>query len=142
MASVNKVILVGTLGQDPETRAMPDGRSVATLSLATTDRWKDKATGQNKEQTEWHRIVFYDRLAEVAAEYLRKGAPVYVEGKLRTRKWTDREGITRWMTEINGQALQMLGGRQAEHRSSPSPHALPSTGNRGFEDIPNDNIPF
>ncbi len=145
MASVNKVILVGHLGQDPESRSMPDGRAIATLSLATIDRWKDKATGQTKEQTEWHRIVFYDRLAEIAAEYLRKGAPVYVEGKLRTRKWTDREGITRYMAEINGQALQMLGGRTQEEHRAPSPSSssrAPSTEHGGFEDIPNDDIPF
>ncbi len=144
MASVNKVILVGYLGQNPETRSMPDGRAVATLNLATTDRWKDKATGQSKEQTEWHRIVLYDRLAEIAAEYLRKGSPVYVEGKLRTRKWTDREGITRWTTEINGHALQMLGARtQDEHGAPPSSSSrAPSTESGGFEDISDDDIPF
>jgi single-strand DNA-binding protein len=108
---VNKVILVGNLGKDPETRYMPSGKAVTNFSLATTETWKDKQTGEQREQTEWHNIVMYDRLAEIAAEYLRKGSQVYIEGKLRTRKWQDKEGRDRYTTEINAQEMQMLGGR-------------------------------
>jgi single-strand DNA-binding protein len=108
---VNKVILVGNLGKDPETRYMPNGKAVTNFSIATSESWKDKQTGEQREQTEWHNIVMYDRLAEIAAEYLKKGSQVYVEGKLRTRKWQDKEGRDRYTTEINANEMQMLGGR-------------------------------
>jgi single-strand DNA-binding protein len=108
---VNKVILVGNLGQDPQTRAMPSGKTVVNLRIATTDQWRDKQTGENKENTEWHTVVMFDRLAEIAAEYLRKGSQVYVEGKLRTRKWQDKEGNDRYSTEVVANEMQMLGGR-------------------------------
>lgn len=112
MASVNKVILVGNLGADPETRYTPSGDAVTNIRVATTDRWKDKASGETKEQTEWHRISFWGRLAEVAGEYLKKGSQVYVEGSLRTRKWQDKDGQDRYSTEVRGDVLQMLGKRE------------------------------
>jgi single-strand DNA-binding protein len=108
---VNKVILVGNLGKDPETRYMPNGKAVTNFSIATSESWKDKQTGEQREQTEWHNIVMYDRLAEIAAEYLKKGSQVYIEGKLRTRKWQDKEGRDRYTTEINANEMQMLGSR-------------------------------
>lgn len=111
MASVNKVILVGNLGADPETRYMPNGDAVTNVRLATTDSWKDKASGEKKEITEWHRVVFYRRLAEIAGEYLRKGSSVYVEGRIRTRKWQDKDGQDRYTTEIEATEMQMLGQR-------------------------------
>ena len=108
---VNKVILVGNLGQDPEVRYMPNGNGVANISIATTDSWKDKNTGQMQERTEWHRVVFFSRLAEIVGEYLKKGSQVYVEGRLQTRKWQDRDGNDRYTTEIVANDMQMLGGR-------------------------------
>lgn len=108
---INKVILVGNLGADPETRYMPSGSAVTNLSVATSESWKDKQTGEQTERTEWHKVVMFDRLAEVAAEYLRKGSQVYIEGKLQTRKWQDRDGNDRWTTEIRASEMQMLGGR-------------------------------
>jgi single-strand DNA-binding protein len=111
MASVNKVILIGNLGADPETRYMPSGDAIANIRLATTFRWKDKQTGENKEETEWHRIVFRGRLAEIAGEYLKKGSPCYVEGRIRTRKWQDKEGQDRYTTEIMADGMQLLGSR-------------------------------
>ncbi len=109
---INKVILVGNLGQDPETRAMPSGKAVTNIRIATSESWRDKQTGEQKEATEWHTIVFFDRLAEIAAEYLRKGSQIYVEGKLRTRKWQDKaSGADRYSTEVVANELQMLGGR-------------------------------
>lgn len=111
MASVNQVIIVGHLGHDPELRSFPTGERVANASIATTDRWKDKTTGAMKESTEWHRVVFNGRLAEIAGDYLRKGSQVYVQGGLRTRKWTDPKGIERYTTEIRADRLQMLGSR-------------------------------
>jgi len=108
---VNKVILIGHLGQDPQQRAMPSGKAVVNLRLATTDQWRDKQTGENKEATEWHNVVMFDRLAEIAAEYLRKGSQIYVEGRIRTRKWQDKEGNDRYTTEIVCNEMQMLGGR-------------------------------
>lgn len=108
---INKVILVGNLGQDPETRAMPSGKAVTNVRIATSESWKDKTTGEQKEQTEWHTVVFFDRLAEIAAEYLRKGSQVYVEGRLRTRKWQDKTGNDRYTTEIVANEMQMLGSR-------------------------------
>ena len=115
MASVNKVILVGNLGRDPETRYSPDGAAITNVTIATSDRWKDKASGEMREATEWHRVVFFGRLAEIAGEYLKKGRPVYVEGKLRTRKWTDKDGNDRYTTEITAKDFQFLksgGGRR------------------------------
>lgn len=111
MASVNKVILVGNLGRDPETRYMPNGEAVTNVTIATSDNWTDKTSGEKKEATEWHRVTFYRRLAEVAGEYLKKGSQIYVEGKLRTRKWQDKEGQDRYTTEVIADVMQMLGGR-------------------------------
>ena len=108
---INKVILVGNLGADPEVRYMPQGGAVANMTIATSESWTDKATNERKEQTEWHRVVIYQRLAEIAGEYLRKGSKVYIEGKLKTRKWTDKDGIERYTTEIVANELQMLDGR-------------------------------
>ena len=114
MASVNKVIIVGNLGRDPEMRTFPSGDSVANVTIATTDRWRDKNTGENREATEWHRVVFNGKLAEIAGQYLRKGSQVYVEGSLRTRKWTDQAtGQERYATEIRADSMQMLGSRQS-----------------------------
>jgi single-strand DNA-binding protein len=108
---VNKVILVGNLGKDPETRYMPSGSAVTNLTLATSESWKDKQSGDQQERTEWHKIAMFGRLAEIAAEYLRKGSQVYIEGKLRTRKWQDKEGKDRWTTEIVADEMQMLGSK-------------------------------
>ena len=108
---VNKVILIGHLGADPETRAMPSGSSVANLRIATTESWRDKQSGEQQERTEWHRVALFGRLAEIAGEYLRKGSQVYIEGSLRTRKWQDKQGNERFSTEIVGNEMQMLGGR-------------------------------
>jgi len=111
MASVNKVILIGNLGRDPETRYAPSGGAICNVRIATTRNWKDKATGEKREETEWHSVVFYDRLAEIAGEYLKKGRPVYVEGRLKTRKWQDKEGQDRYTTEIIAESMQLLGSR-------------------------------
>jgi len=126
MASVNKVIIVGNLGRDPEMRTFPSGDRVANVTIATTDRWKDKTTSEMKEATEWHRVVFNGRLAEIAGEYLRKGSQVYVEGSLRTRKWTDKDGIEKYTTEIRADQMQMLGSRQGQ--------GAPSGGGGGGDD--------
>ena len=128
MASVNKVILVGNLGRDPETKYMPDGAAITNASLATSFQWTDKASGEKKEETEWHRIVFRGRLAEIAGEYLKKGSQVYVEGSLRTRKWQDKQGNDRYSTEIVGNDLQMLGGRGGGAASAPVAGAAASGG--------------
>src|SRR6266853_3048020 len=112
MASVNKVIIVGNLGADPETRYTPGGDAVTNIRVATTDKWKDKASGEMKEATEWHRVSFFGRLAEVDGEYLKKGSQVYVEGSLRTRKWQDKDGQDRYSTDIRGDVMQMLGRRE------------------------------
>jgi single-strand DNA-binding protein len=121
MASVNKVILVGNLGADPESKYLPSGDAVTNIRIATTDRWKDKASGEMKEATEWHRIAFFGRLAEIAGEYLKKGSQVYIEGRIRTRKWQDKEGQDRYSTEIVADQMQMLGSRSGsgEPRSEP-----------------------
>jgi len=108
---INKVIIVGNVGGDPETRYMPSGSAVTNLTIATNESWKDKQTGEQKERTEWHRVAMFNRLAEIAAEYLRKGSQVYIEGKLRTRKWQDKSGQDRYTTEIIADEMQMLGGR-------------------------------
>ena len=121
MASVNKVIIVGNLGADPETRYLPSGDAVCNIRVATTDKWKDKASGDMKEQTEWHRISFFGRLAEVAGEYLKKGSQIYVEGSLRTRKYQAQDGTDRFATDIRGDVMQMLGGRQGGGGGGMSP---------------------
>ena len=118
MASVNKVILVGNLGRDPEVRYSPDGGAICNVSIATTSSWKDKTSGDRREETEWHRVVFYNRLAEIAGEYLRKGRPVYVEGRLKTRKWQNKEGVDQYTTEIVADQMQMLGGRNEQQNLS------------------------
>ena len=160
MASVNKVILMGNLGRDPETRFSPNGGAICNVSIATTTRsWKDKASGDRREETEWHRVVFYDRLAEIAGEYLRKGRPVYVEGRLQTRKWQDKEGQERYTTEIIATEMQLLGSRDGGDgegggsREAPAPRAAAGGGQgggqagaakkpaRGFDDV-DDDIPF
>ncbi|QTB98848.1 single-stranded DNA-binding protein [Alcaligenes sp. SORT26] len=114
MASVNKVILVGNLGRDPEVRYSAEGSAICNISIATTSQWKDRTSGERREETEWHRVVFYNRLAEIAGEYLRKGRPVYVEGRLRTRKWTGQDGQDKFTTEIIAEQMQMLGGRDGD----------------------------
>jgi single-strand DNA-binding protein len=113
MASINKVILIGNLGRDPEVRYTPSGAAICNITIATTRNWKDKNSGDKVEETEWHRVVFYDRLAEIAGEYLKKGRPVYVEGRLKTRKWTDKDGVEKYTTEIIAENMQLLGGRDS-----------------------------
>ena len=149
MASVNKVIIVGNLGADPETRYLPSGEAVTNIRVATTDRWKDKQSGEMKEATEWHRIAFFGRLATIAGEYLKKGSQVYVEGSLRTRKWQDKEGQDRYSTEIRGDVMQMLGRREgsgepreaaAEPRAA-EPKAAAKKPAGKFDDM-EDDIPF
>lgn len=168
MASINKVIIVGNLGKDPETRYMPNGDAATNITVATTDTWKDKATGEKREATEWHRISFFGKLAEIAGQYLKKGSQVYVEGSLRTRKWQDKEGQDRYTTEIRADVMQMLGARagmgggdaggydNAQQQSAaaartPTPSgsrstspaqgaAAPAAGS-GFDDM-DDDIPF
>ncbi len=155
---INKVILIGNLGADPEVRYMTNGEAVANLSVATSEGWKDKETGENKERTEWHRVVFYRRLAEIAGEYLKKGSKVYVEGKIRTRKWQDQSGQDRYTTEIYGDELQMLdraGAQSADAgassgfnqqpagaRSAPQPAAADMSMNAGSNKMFDDDIPF
>ncbi len=140
MASVNKVIIVGNLGRDPETRYMPNGEAVTNIAVATTESWKDKNSGEKKELTEWHRITFYRKLAEIAGQYLKKGSQIYVEGRLQTRKWTDKEGAERYTTEIIADTMQMLGSRQGmggggsapmddEYGSAPAPRQNAGSGN-------------
>jgi len=153
MASVNKVILVGNLGADPETKYLPSGDAVTNIRIATTDKWKDKASGETKEHTEWHRIAFFGRLAEIAGEYLKKGSQVYVEGRIRTRKWQDKEGQDRYSTEIVADSMQMLGSRagsgepRGESFSQKQAEPKPATAAAGakkpgkFDDM-EDDIPF
>jgi single-strand DNA-binding protein len=112
MASINKVILIGNLGRDPEVRYTPNGAAICNVTIATSRNWKDKNSGEKMEETEWHRVVFFDRLAEIAGEYLKKGRPVYVEGRLKTRKWTDKDGVEKYTTEIMADNMQLLGGRE------------------------------
>ena len=160
MASVNKVIIVGNLGKDPEMRSFPNGDQIANVSIATTDRWKDKTSGEMKEATEWHRINFNGRLAEIVGQYLKKGSQVYVEGSLRTRKWTDKDGVEKFTTEIRADQMQMLGSRQGMGggssdsdeggysaprapvaRPAPVAKAAPAKAASGFDDM-DDDIPF
>src|SRR5574337_2097422 len=131
MASVNKVILVGNLGRDPETRYAPSGDAICNITLATTDNWKDKATGERKEQTEWHRVVFFGKLAEIAGQYLKKGSQIYVEGSLRTRKWQDQSGQDRYTTEIRADQMQMLGRREGAGGESQSYESAPPASRGG-----------
>ena len=156
MASVNKVILIGNLGKDPEVRYAPSGSAICNITLATSRQWKDKTSGEKQEETEWHRVVFYDRLAEIAGEYLKKGRPVYVEGRLKTRKWTDKEGVEKYTTEIVASEMQLLGsregmgegggeggGRSSAPAARPSAAAKPAAqkSSTGFDDM-DDDIPF
>lgn len=131
---VNKVILIGRLGKDPETRYMPSGSAVTNITLATSEQWKDKETGEKKERTEWHNVVFFNKLAEIVAEYLKKGSQVYLEGRLQTEKWQDKEGNDRYTTKIYANEMQMLGGKE----SSTANHAQPAQAEPGL----NDDIPF
>jgi single-strand DNA-binding protein len=164
MASVNKVILIGNLGRDPEVRYTPNGAAICNVTIATSRSWKDKTSGERQEETEWHRVVFYDRLAEIAGEYLKKGKSVYVEGRLKTRKWTDKDGVEKYTTEIIAQEMTMLGGREGggmgggggqgedsgsgapmrsapAPRQAPAPRAAPQKSSTGFDDM-DDDIPF
>ena len=144
---INKVIIVGNLGGDPETRYMPSGSAVTNLTVATNESWKDKQTGEQKDRTEWHKVAMFNRLAEIAAEYLRKGSQVYIEGKLRTRKWQDKNGQDRWTTEIIADEMQMLGGRGGSGggsapMSSPSDSGPSSAPPQPGPDDFDDDIPF
>ena len=130
MASVNKVILVGNLGRDPETRYMPDGAAITNFSIATTEQWKDKS-GEKQEKTEWHRISTFQRLAEIAGEYLKKGSQVYIEGRLQTRKWTDKDGVEKFTTEVIADRMQMLGSRQGMGGDGGEGNGGGSRGNSG-----------
>ena len=159
MASVNKVILIGNLGRDPEVRYTASGAAICNVTLATSRQWKDKTSGEKQEETEWHRVVFYDRLAEIAGEYLKKGKSIYVEGRLKTRKWTDKDGVEKYTTEIIAQEMTMLGGREGgggsgggmsdeggapAQRSVPAPKppaSKPAQKSTGFDDM-DDDIPF
>lgn len=137
MASVNKVILVGYLGHDPSVRYMPDGSAITRVSLATTENWKDK-NGEKQEKTEWHRILFYSKLAEIAGEYLKKGSLLYIEGRLQTKKWKDRNEIEKSATEIVAETMQMLGGKDRRGNDSDSSQRSKQQANNDFED----DIPF
>ena len=139
---INKVIIVGNLGQDPDTRYMPSGAAVTNFTVATNESWKDKQTGEQKDRTEWHRVAMFGRLAEVAAEYLRKGSQVYIEGKLRTRKWQDRDGKDRYTTEIIADEMQMLGGRGGGSAPMSSESAPVSASPQPPADDLDDDIPF
>lgn len=149
MASVNKVILVGNLGKDPEIRYLPDGGAVANLTLATSSSWKDKNTGEKREETEWHRVVIYGRLAEIAGEYCKKGRSVYIEGRLKTRKWQDQSGVDKYTTEIIADQMQLLGGRdggenterQEQPRQNAATTRTPAQPAQRVVDI-DDDIPF
>ncbi len=165
MASVNKVIVIGNLGRDPEVRYTPSGSAVCNVSVATTRQWKNKDSGDKVEETEWHRVVFYDRLAEIAGEYLKKGRSVYVEGRLKTRKWQDKDGVEKFTTEIIAEEMKMLGGREgmgagggdeggggSSYSERPAPASRPAGGgaaaakpaaksSTGFDNM-DDDIPF
>ena len=153
MASVNKVIIVGNLGKDPETRYAPNGDAVTNIVVATTETWKDKASGEKREATEWHRVVFFGKLAEIAGQYLKKGSQVYLEGKLKTRKWQDKDGQDRYTTEINADEMKMLGSKgdgqqqegqrpqQTQQRPPANTQRQPQGPAGGFSDF-EDSIPF
>jgi single-strand DNA-binding protein len=155
MASVNKVILIGNLGRDPEVRYMPSGSAICNLRIATSRNWKDKTTGERQEETEWHSVALFDRLAEIAGEYLKKGRPVYIEGRLKTRKWTDKDGNERYTTEVIAQEMQLLGSRDSgggtefDEPAAAAPRAAAARdgGNRPAKPAANiadmeDDIPF
>ena len=150
MASVNRVILIGNLGKDPETRYAPSGEAICNITLATTDTWRDKASGEKREATEWHKVGFFGKLAEIAGQYLRKGSQVYIEGSLRTRKWTDKDGVERYTTEIRADVMKMLGGKgdgqqsDAPRQSAPAPStpAPKKQASGGGFDSMDDDIPF
>ena len=151
MASVNKVIIVGFLGKDPESRYMPNGDAVCNITIATTDTWKDKDTGEKKEATEWHRVVFFRKLAEIAGQYLKKGSQVYIEGALKTRKWQDKDGTDRYTTEIVADQMKMLGGKRDGEQPAPrsesapvqrQPSQAPAPQSGGSFDDFADDIPF
>lgn len=147
MASINKVILVGNIGRDPDVKYSSSGSAVCNVSLATTRRWKSKTTDEAMEETEWSRVVFYDRLAEIAGEYLKKGRSVYVEGRLKTRKWTDKDGVERYTTEIVAENMQMLGGRDDGERTVPpaqrqAQKPAPKASAGGFDDMDDSDVPF
>jgi single-strand DNA-binding protein len=157
MASINKVILIGNLGRDPEVRYTANGAAICNVTIATSRNWKDKTSGDKMEETEWHRVVFYDRLAEIAGEYLKKGRSCYVEGRLKTRKWTDKDGAEKYTTEIIAEQLQLLGGREGgDAAPAPSPASrsnqrrapAPAPASRGGDDRSeghtdfSDSIPF
>ncbi len=140
---INKVILVGNLGADPDTRYMPSGGAVTNLSVATSESWKDKQTGEQKERTEWHKVAMFGRLAEISAEYLRKGSQVYIEGRIRTRKWQDKDGNDRWTTEIIADEMQMLGGRGGGAPARGDSYSQPAAPQKAPEpDDFDDDIPF
>ena len=153
MASVNRVILIGNLGKDPETRYAPSGDAVTNIVVATTETWKDKASGEKREATEWHRVVFFGKLAEIAGQYLKKGSQVYLEGKLKTRKWQDKDGQDRFTTEINADEMKMLGSKgdgqqqegqrpqQTQQRPPANTQRQPQGPAGGFSDF-EDSIPF
>ena len=166
MASVNKVIIVGNLGKDPEIRYLPSGSAICNIAVATSRQWKDKTSGERQEETEWHRITFFDRLAEIAGEYLKKGKSVYVEGRLKTRKYTDKDGVEKYATDIIATEMQLLGGREggsgggggmggddetgsarpAQRSAQPARTSAPASkpaakSSTGFEDM-DDDIPF
>lgn len=134
---INKVILIGNLGQDPEVKYMPSGDAVANISIATSESWKDKQTGENVEKTEWHRVVFFKRLAEIAGEYLKKGSKIYIEGKLQTRKWQAQDGSDRYSTEIVARDLQMLDGA-----SKATSNNKPASNSQSEPELESDDIPF
>lgn len=141
MRGINKVIIVGHLGQDPEVKYMPSGSAVTNISVATSEQWKDKQSGEKQEKTEWHRVVMFARLAEIAGEYLRKGSQVYVEGKLQTRKWQDKNGVDRYTTEIVAREMQMLGSPQStggQKAPEQRGYSVPPQGEPDFDD----DIPF
>lgn len=148
MASVNKVILVGHLGKDPETRYMPNGDPVANITVATSEQWTDKATNEKKEATEWHRVVFFRRLAEIVGQYLKKGSQVYIEGALKTRKWQDKDGQDRYTTEIVADEMKMLGKKEgnsppaAGSATPPAQRERPAAGAQGGAGDTEDDIPF
>ena len=140
---INKVIIVGNLGADPDSRAMPSGNAVTNISVATSESWNDRETGEKQEKTEWHRVVFFNRLAEIASQYLKKGSQVYVEGKLQTRKWEDKEGNERWTTEVVANQMQMLGDRMSNDMSNDNASSSQSSSDNDFStDEFDDDIPF
>jgi len=140
---INKVIVVGNLGADPDSRTMPSGNAVTNISVATSESWNDKETGEKQEKTEWHRVVFFGRLAEIASDYLKKGSQVYVEGKLQTRKWEDKEGNERWTTEIVANQMQMLGERMSQSVSNQDNVTKQNNSSNEFVDEEfDDDIPF